>query len=77
MASFEGKPIKVVTGATGRKERFEFYYGGEGRPDGPGHGHVVCNEGDCINFWRLPASEGGRIVIDDRRSTAQLVRHMF
>ena len=28
---FEGKEIKVVTGATGRRERFEFYYGGDVR----------------------------------------------
>lgn len=74
---FRRDPIKVIYGATGRKDRFEFYYGGAGTPDGPGHGHVVCNDGETINFWRLSAEEGGRIVIDDRWSTEKLAKHMF
>jgi len=76
-SSFEGKPIKVRVGATGRKGRFEFLYGGAGKPDGTGHGHVVCNDGETINYWKKPASEGGRVVIDDRWSTEQLARHMW
>jgi hypothetical protein len=51
---FDGYEIKVIRGATGRKNRFEFYYGGEGAPDGPGHGHVVSNDGMSINYWREP-----------------------
>lgn len=74
---FEGDQIKVITGATGRRERLEFYYGGLGAPDGLGHGHVVCNNGETINFWRESASEGGRVVIDDRMSTEQLSEHLF
>lgn len=63
---FDGYEIKVVYGNTGRKDRFEFYYGGEGYPDGPGHGHVVSNDGENIHYWRLPDSEGGYVKIDDR-----------
>lgn len=74
---FEGKAIKVVVGATGRKDRLEFYYGGASYPDGPGHGHVVCNDGETINFWRKPVHEGGQIVIDDKWSTERLMNHMF
>lgn len=72
---FEGKEIKVVTGATGRRDRLEFYYGGMVTADGPGHGHVVSNDGENIHFWRLPESEGGRIVIDDRWSREELRAH--
>lgn len=72
---FDGQDIKVIYGATGRRDRFEFYYGGFLSPDGVGHGHVVSNDGLNINFWRLPDSEGGRIVIDDRWSTEQLRDH--
>jgi hypothetical protein len=74
---FEGKVIKVVFGATGRRERFEFYYGGAMHPDGPGHGHVVCNDGETINYWRKPGHEGGQVVIDDGLSSEKLADHMF
>lgn len=74
---FEGKDIKVVVGSTGRRERLEFYYGGWMYPDGPGHGHVVCNDGETINYWRLPSHEGGRTLIDDRMSTEKFASHMF
>ena len=74
---FEGKEIKVITGATGRSGRFEFFYGGIMSADGPGHGHVVCNDGESINFWRKPSSEGGQTVIDDNRSSERLSGHMF
>jgi hypothetical protein len=74
---FEGKEIKIVTGAKGRNERFEFYYGGALFADGIGHGHVVCNDGETINFWRKPAHEGGQTVIDDAWSSEKLDDHLF
>lgn len=74
---FEGMPIKIVRGARGRKERFEFFYGGLMTPDGIGHGHVVCNEGEAINYWRKPSHEGGQVMIDDNFSSEQLASHMF
>ncbi|KTS65287.1 hypothetical protein NS206_04920 [Microbacterium testaceum] len=73
--TFEGQEIKVVYGATGRRDRFEFFYGGFLSPDGPGHGHVVSNDGENIHFWRLPSSEGGRVVIDDTFSFERLNSH--
>jgi hypothetical protein len=72
---FDGQEIKIVMGATGRNERFEFYYGGFGLPDGMGHGHVVSNDGVNIHYWRKPHSEGGQVVIDDRLSFEQLSSH--
>lgn len=70
---FDGQEIKVVYGATGRRDRFEFYYGGLGGPDGPGHGHVVSNDGENIHYWREPNATSP--VIDDRWSTEQLSKH--
>lgn len=72
---FDNQPIKIVFGNTGRRDRLEFYYGGLFSPDGEGHGHVVSNDGVNINFWRLPDSEGGSVVIDDRFSYEQLSSH--
>ena len=70
---FDGQEIKVIYGATGRRDRFEFYYGGLGGPDGPGHGHVVSNDGENIHYWREPNATFP--VIDDRWSTEQLSTH--
>lgn len=70
---FDGQPIKMVYGATGRRDRFEFYYGGSRAPDGPGHGHVVSNDGVNIHYWREPNSSTP--VIDDKWSSEQLSRH--
>lgn len=72
---FDGQPIKVRVGATGRRERLEFFYGGLFVPDGDGHGHVVSNDGVSINYWRLPDSEGGRVVVDDYFSSERLQDH--
>ncbi len=69
---FDGQPIKVVRGATGRNERFEFFCGGSMLPDSYGHGHVVSNDGVNIHYWRKPASEGGIVMIDDRFSFESL-----
>ena len=74
---FEGKTIKVVRGNTNRAERLEFFYGGATYADGPGHGHVICNDGVNIIYWRKPAHEGGRVVIDDLMSQERLSGHMF
>lgn len=70
---FDGHEIKVIYGATGRRDRFEFFYGGVGAPDGPGHGHVVSNDGENIHYWREPHSSIP--IIDDRWSTEQLRDH--
>lgn len=70
---FDGHPIKVVYGATGRKARLEFFYGGSPYPDSTGHGHVVSNDGENIHFWREPHTTTP--IIDDRWSTEQLYKH--
>ena len=39
MASFDGYEARVNTSDDSR--RMDIYYGGDGSPDGTGHGHVV------------------------------------
>lgn len=59
---FDGLPAKVV-----RSDGIiDVYYGGAFTPDGDGHGHLKKGEhfGDDILYWRLPACEGGRVVVD-------------
>jgi len=73
--TFNGYPIKVVYGNTGRNDRFEFYYGGFLEPDGFGHGHVVSNDGENIHYWRLPDDEGGYVKIDELFSFEKLSSH--
>lgn len=59
---FDGLPAKVVV-ADGT---IDVYYGGAFTPDGDGHGHIKKGErfGADILYWRLPACEGGRVVVD-------------
>lgn len=71
--NFKGYPIKVLYGATGRGDRFEFLYGGRGAPDGPGHGHVVSNDGENIHYWKEP--NASHPIIDDRWSFEKLSTH--
>ena len=73
--TFDRHDIKIQVGATGRKDRFEFFYGGAYFPDGDGHEHVVSNDGENIHYWRLSASEGGNVVIDDHFSFEKLRDH--
>lgn len=54
--SFSDTSAVVDEGNTGRADRLDVYYGGEGRPDGPGHGHVVTNDGENVSYWREPGS---------------------
>lgn len=42
------------------------YYGGQGRADGPGHGHVVVNESGGVDYARLSSSDGGSVVVDKK-----------
>ena len=76
---FQGWPVIIRYGGEGIVERFEFFYGGIGRPNGPGHGHVVCNDGETIHYWRKPLGEGRgrRVVIDNERSCERLVDYWY
>ena len=75
IGTFDGYTIKIICGDTGRVARFEFFYGGLSNPDGPGHGHVISNDGNNIHYWRTPESEGGAIIIDTFISFENLVSH--
>lgn len=35
------------------------YFGGEGKPDGPGHGHVEVNEQGDVTYARESSEHGG------------------
>jgi len=67
-ASFQGQPATVDQGNTGRKDRMDIYYGGAGTPGGPGHGHVVVNDGENVELWRLPGQDKGEEFMDYLRS---------
>lgn len=62
--SYDGEPAVVTEGNTGRSARLDMYYGGQGSPDGEGHGHVVSNDGENVNYWREPGQSSPSI--DDR-----------
>lgn len=69
IGTFDGQEAKIERGQTGRADRIDVYYGGIAEPKGPGHGHVVSNDGVNIHYWRLPQSEGAIVKIDDINST--------
>lgn len=58
---FDGKDAKIKVSDNGR--RTDIFYGGEGTPDGDGHGHVTAIN-DQIQYWREPENEGGNTLID-------------
>lgn len=74
MATFDGQEAKVEQEAG----TINIFYGGAFKPDGEGHGHVKAQGGafgESIVFWRLPASEGGAVVIDNWASAERLADH--
>lgn len=48
-------------------DKVDIYWGGAGRPDGPGHGHVVVEDGVNASYVREPGFERDTPV-DDRLS---------
>jgi hypothetical protein len=45
-------------------DRVEALWGGNGRPDGPDHGHIASNDGLNASYVREP---GGYVVADDNQ----------
>lgn len=43
----------------GDPTRLDIYYGGDGRPDGTGHGHIIVKKGRVIS-WLLPGPKNQR-----------------
>ena len=63
---FDGKEATVYrSGGT-----INVLYGGyRGNTPGDGHGHVKATGGpfgENIVYWRLPDSEGGRVIVDNQ-----------
>ncbi|WP_367133234.1 hypothetical protein [Saccharothrix sp. HUAS TT1] len=67
--TFEGHHALIESGyTTDGQAKVDIYYGGRGGPLGKGHGHLVkLRDGDSVVYWRLPQSEGGRVITDNRR----------
>lgn len=68
MATFDGQEAKVVR----NPGEIQVFYGGFLMPDGDGHGHVRATGGplgENIVYWRLPASEGGQVIVSNSWDT--------
>lgn len=68
MAIFDGEDAKVIR----TPGEINVYYAGFLTPDGPGHGHVKATggpEGENIVYWRLPANEGGQVIVSNSWDT--------
>ncbi len=82
LGRFQGQlcEIEYSTSAT-YPDRIEIFYGGKpigGRdPDNHTHGHVVSNDGVNIHYWRLPKSEGGKIIINSEWGSEKLRKHLW
>lgn len=72
MDKFEGGEIKVVTGATGRRERFEFFYGGSVFPDGNGHGKSAFVAYSGALKTKLHESDALFAIEEEKFSTAEI-----
>ncbi len=59
---FDGLPAVAYR----REGVIDVFYGGALAPNGPGCGHFKTEDrfgGDVI-YWRLPACQGGRTIVD-------------
>lgn len=59
-----------------KRGRVDLYFGGVGRPSGPGHAHYVFQRDGRLVFRRDPAPklrEGERLAAEDRRRLSQCV----
>ena len=59
----EEQEVKVVFREDGKSDT---YFGGQGRADGSGHGHVVTRVDGSIDHARESSQNGGRTYIDRR-----------
>ncbi len=59
----DGEPAKTTESG----DRSEALYGGSGKPDGPGHGHIATNDGVNASYVREPGEDP--IVDDNPRSS--------
>lgn len=50
-STIDGEPADVAEHDSGRVEA---YWGGEGRPDGDNHGHIITNDGTNAAYVRYP-----------------------
>lgn len=55
--------VKAVMREDGKTDN---YFGGEGKADGPGHGHIVVTEGGDVDYARDSASNGGEVSVDKK-----------
>lgn len=60
----KGDDVKSVATSDGKTHT---YFGGEGKADGPGHGHIVTNSDGHIEYARESESHGGGVIHDNRK----------
>jgi hypothetical protein len=46
----------------------DVYFGGQGGPLGPGHGHAVIDGDGSLEYYRDSAADGGQTYLDSRNS---------
>lgn len=52
-----GHEAKFVFFETDDRTRVDVYYGGDGAPDGPNHGHIIIKKGE-MHAWLAHGAEG-------------------
>lgn len=57
--TLNGVPVIVKYHENNDPTKVDVFYGGEGDPLGPGHGHITMRKG-VIDTWWLPADASGR-----------------
>lgn len=60
--TYLGQPAIIKVSDSGNSDQVQIFYGGKGRPDGPGHNHVNIIK-EQLRFWR----EDGKVIYRDDR----------
>jgi hypothetical protein len=53
----EGIPVIIKYHESNDPTKIDIFYGGDGVPDGPNHGHITMRRG-AIDTWWLPGATG-------------------
>lgn len=55
--------VKAVAREDGKTDN---YFGGQGKADGPGHGHVVATDKGDVVYARESTEHGGGVSVDKK-----------
>lgn len=59
MGSDKSKPSTDIKSVLEPNGKTSTYFGGQGKADGPGHGHIVSDSNGNVTYARESASNGG------------------